>query len=326
MNSTPQTTNGRTPAVLAPWQDDEPEDVDHRAADGAGAPSLTAIIPTVGRVSLKAAVRSVLRQSFPTTALVVLDRPEKAHLVSNMLRGLSHRLVLSEGGIGAAASRNLGVRTAATTHVAFLDDDDEWVADKAELQMTAAEEDAVLSARSLLVGPTSRVVPEELYQPGETPGSAVIDYVLDRSTLRLRRHFLQTSSLLCAREAALDTPWDEELARHQDWDWVVRLEAAGHRLITLPEVLVRVHQGSQGSISQSPDWQASSHWIQSLPATVSARARGDFQASIIARGAFASGAWWQGIKHLLRGLRSRCHPAALVVGLTGIMKAGGHGG
>ncbi|GAA1143233.1 glycosyltransferase family 2 protein [Nesterenkonia lutea] len=295
----------------------------HRTLTNAARPAdtLTAIIPSVGRVTLKRAVRSVLRQSRKTTALVVLDRPDAAENVERLLAGLPHVLVLTRGGVGAAAARNLGVQTARTSHVAFLDDDDEWVSEKSAMQLAVAGADRLVSSRSLLIGATSRVVPEQLYQPAGSPRASVVDYVFDRSTLRLRRHFMQTSSLLCSREIALQVPWDEELPRHQDWDWVGRMERAGHRLQMLPEVLVRVHQGTQGSISRSPDWRASAAWVESLGAGIDDHARADFLTSVVARDAFASRAWWAGARHLAEGLRAGPHPAAVVVGLSGVVRA-----
>lgn len=297
--------------------DDRPESTPPR--------TLTAIIPTVGRRSLKRAVASVSRQTWPTTALVVLDRPENAASVEKLLQGLPHLLVVSPGGLGGAGARNLGVRSARTTHVAFLDDDDEWVSEKAALQMAVAGEDTVVSSRSLLVGSTSRVVPERLYHSEGDQAVPVVDYVLDRSTLRLRRHFMQTSSLLCSRDTALQVPWNQDLTRHQDWDWLARLEAAGNTLRMLPEVLVRVHQGSTGSISRSADWQASSRWLDSVGPGLSDRSRADFLTSVVARGAFASGAWNQGLRQLARGLRARPHAAAVVLAVSGMLRVGGHG-
>ncbi|MGJ9371573.1 glycosyltransferase family 2 protein [Nesterenkonia sp. CF4.4] len=290
--------------------------------------SLTAIIPTVGRRSLKRAVRSVLRQTWDTTVLVVLDRPENAASVERLLTGLPHTMVITPGGLGGAGARNLGVRRASTTHVAFLDDDDEWVSEKAALQMAVVDDHTVVSSRSLLVGSSSRVVPERLYQSDGEDAQPVVDYILDRSTLRLRRTFMQTSSLLCSRATALEVPWNDELTRHQDWDWLARLEAAGKTLTMLPEVLVRVHQASDGSISRSADWQASSRWIDSIEssgAELSPRSRADFRASVVARDAFASGSWHQGARQLAKCLRARPHAAAVVVAISGMLQVGGHG-
>ncbi len=297
--------------------------LDYRTLNGAARPAetLTAIIPSVGRVTLKRAVRSVLRQSRKTTALVVLDRPAMRSSVERLLEGLPHVLVLTPGGVGGAAARNLGVQAAQSSHIAFLDDDDEWVSEKSAMQLVHAGRDTLVSSRSLLVGASSRVVPEKLYRGSDSPDGSVVDYVFDRSTVRLRRHFLQTSSLLCSRDIALQVPWDDSLPRHQDWDWLRRVERAGHRVQMLPEVLVRVHQGTHGSISRTPDWRASAAWVESLGADIGSHSRADFLTSVIARDAFASRAWLSGARHLAAGLRAKPHPAAVVVGLSGVIRA-----
>lgn len=307
-------------------------------------PHVTAVIPTVGRPSLRAAVRSALNQTIPTVPLVVVDDLDALSVVQTRLRGLDYRLVSTAGRQGGGAARNLGVQFAETPWVAFLDDDDDWVADKSERQIehllsrapTTARRsedgapgtdsvptDVAVSCRALLMGAGTRAVPERPYRSGtdELGGVApgVGAYVLDRSTVRLRRHFLQTSTLLCARETALDVPWREELNRHQDWDWLIRLESAGVHIDTAPDILVRVQQGSPGSVSRSANWLGSRAWLDSLtPGDVPPAARADFTASVVARGALASGDVSRGLGELVSGLRAGAHPAALLVGLSGL--------
>lgn len=292
-------------------------------------PLVTAIIPTVGRPSLREAVRSALRQTVPTMPLVVVDDLDALAIVQSRLSGLEYRMVCTAGRQGAGAARNLGVQFAETPWVAFLDDDDDWVAEKSEAQLRSFPDevgrrrpDTVMSCRALLVGAATRAVPERPYRTRLGADGAVVPgvggYVLDRSTVRLRRNFLQTSTLLCPRETALDVPWDESLSRHQDWDWLIRLENAGVRIETIPDILVRVQQGSAGSVSRSVDWRRSRDWLDSLPVEVPATARADFMASVVARGALASRAWSRGIRELAGGLRAGAHPAALLVGLSGL--------
>lgn len=282
---------------------------------------ITAVIPTIGRPSLRRAVSSVLRQTQATAPLVVLDDPDALGVVRRRLDGLGYGLVLTAGRQGAAAARNLGARVAETPYVAFLDDDDEWLAEKSRLQQSATEAETVVSSRVMLVGSTSRIVPEQVYC-SRTTAETLADYVLDRSTIRLRRHFMQTSSLFCTRQAVIDVPWAEELPRHQDWDWLIRLESAGISIRQRSDVLVRVFQGSQGSISRSPDWQASRAWIESIEERVSERAAGDFLASVVARGAFESRAWGEGARTLLQSLRGGAHRSAVLVGMSGMMSRG----
>lgn len=285
---------------------------------------VTAVIPTTGRPSIRRAVASALRQSTDVHALVILDDPDAFTQVKRRLQGLRCSIVQTPGRRGAAAARNLGVQFAETEYVAFLDDDDEWVTDKTQVQLREADAETAVSSRAMLVGTSSRIAPERLYDPAL---GSLADYVMDRSSVQLRQHFMQTSTLLCSREAALATPWAEDLPRHQDWDWLIRLQAAGLTVRQRPEVLVKVAQGSPGSISKKPDWRASRAWLRGLQRqvstqTLSAQPAADFTASIIARGAFESRAWASGLGALVEGLRNGAHPTALLVGASGILRSG----
>lgn len=286
-------------------------------------PLVTAIIPTTGRPSVRRAVASVLRQNAEVHPLVVLDDPDASGRVKAKLEGLSCSLVTTTGRVGGASARNLGAQFAETEYVAFLDDDDEWLTEKTAVQLPHASADTVASSRAMLVGSSSRIVPERLYEPSS---ESLADYVLDRSTVKLRQRFMQTSTLMCTREAVIEVPWAEQLTRHQDWDWLIRLDAAGLSVLQRPEVLVRVAQGSVGSISKRPDWKASMEWLRTLENDVSGRPAADFMASIVARGAFESRAWTSGVRAMADSVRQGAHGSALVVGASGILKAVGRRG
>lgn len=280
--------------------------------------TVTAIIPTTGRPSVRRAVASAMRQANVTQVLVILDEPDQFPQVNSRLADLRCSIFQTAGRQGAASARNLGVRLAETDYVAFLDDDDEWVAEKTSLQLQDAGDQTVVASRAMLVGTSSRIVPELLYDP---ESSSLADYVLDRSSIQLRQNFMQTSTLLCSRNAALETPWAEGLSRHQDWDWLIRLQFAGLSVRQRPEVLVKVSQYSPGSISKSPDWRASEQWLRTLQSRVSERPAADFTASIVARGAFESRAWGSGAGALLQSMRNGAHLTALLVGASGILRS-----
>lgn len=282
-------------------------------------PRLTAIIPTTGRPSVRRAVASVLRQNSEVRPLVVLDDPDSSAALKRRLEGLSVSIVQTSGREGAAAARNLGVQFAETEYVGFLDDSDEWVADKTPLQLSTASAETAVSCRAMLVGSTSRIVPEQLYDPENGP---LADYVLKRSSVQLRQHTVQTSSLLCSRQAAMATPWRQDIANHQEWDWLIRLQGAGITIRQRPEVLVRVDQATPGALPGTSDWRTSRDWLSQLPQQVSAQPAADFTASVIARGAFESWAWGSGLGALIRGVRGGAHPSAVLVGAGGILRRG----
>ena len=106
-------------------------------------PTVSVVIPTRNRPDLVVrAVRSALEQTFgDLEVVVIMDGPDaatKAALAKiHDIRLRSLELPLSLGG---AAARNAGVRAATGEWIAFLDDDDEWLAGKLARQLEVAHE------------------------------------------------------------------------------------------------------------------------------------------------------------------------------------------
>ena len=102
---------------------------------------VSVVIPTLRRPALLIrAIRSVLAQTYPRFEIVVVvDGPDLATkealdtIVDARLRPLQ-----SPQRLGAAMARNLGVSQATGDWIAFLDDDDEWLPKKLEVQVAAA--------------------------------------------------------------------------------------------------------------------------------------------------------------------------------------------
>lgn len=279
--------------------------------------TVAAVIPTVGRPELRRAVASVLAQSVPAIPVVVLDRPERIGEVAQLLNGLEHQLVVTEGGRGGSHARNLGVERSSSDVVALLDDDDEWLPRKLEtqLELLANYPGAVIASRAELVGRKTRALPERVF----TGEHELSSYLLERSTIRLRRNFIQSSTLLMNRDVASAHPWPEHLRRHQDWGVLISMHRAGVPIVTSPETLTRVYQGSAGSISRSTAWQASMAWLSEFAFDASPRSQADFLCSIVLRGALKNGDWKAIPPIAARAARLRPHTAAVIVALSGIV-------
>jgi glycosyltransferase involved in cell wall biosynthesis len=93
------------------------------------------IIPTHNRPDLVVrAIRSVYSQTCPPHDIIVIDDASQPPLVLPADLA-STRVIRHERSVGGAAARNTGLREAATEIVAFLDDDDEWLPEKMEIQL-----------------------------------------------------------------------------------------------------------------------------------------------------------------------------------------------
>jgi glycosyltransferase involved in cell wall biosynthesis len=223
-------------------------------------PKVSAIIPTRNRPELVCqAVRSVLNQSMTDVeAIVVIDGPDEAsERALEKIPDPRLRVIALQQSVGGSEARNTGVRAATSKWIALLDDDDEWLPQKLELQLSAAERsgsDAVVSVTRFLMRTadgSESVWPQRFPLPGEP----ISEYLFCTS-----RNVFQTSTVLCSRSLFLEAPFTRGLKRLQDWDWLLRvLQRPEVVLETTPEVL-SIYVVHAVTVSNAADWQGALGW------------------------------------------------------------------
>jgi glycosyltransferase involved in cell wall biosynthesis len=214
-------------------------------------PTVTAVIPTIGRPSLSRAVQSVLDQTCPVDEIIVVadtDGPvplppdDRITLLRNAFRG------------GPARCRQLGIDAAQGSVIALLDDDDQWYATKLARQLAAVESaagaDWIASSRMAVLGPGTqrRTWPRRLIEPGES----VAEYLFRFNELRFGGAVLQTSTLCFPVELAREVRWDAHAATtHDEASWLIQVERTipDLRVIQLPDVL-STYNVSDASVSR----------------------------------------------------------------------------
>lgn len=292
---------------------------------GSALPSVSVVIPTTGRSSLRQAVESALAQvRVRTEVIVVDDRPPEVETTLELLLATDHRVkvIRTEGRQGAARARNLGVKEASSSWVAFLDDDDTWLPAKLAVQLAAADgrdDRCVISCRAVSVdarGRRSQPIPLVPYREGEE----LPRWLLYKRRISARRNAFFTPTLVISRSLLLEHPWAESLRRHQDWDLLIRLWSLGDvRFLQVADALVEVAVGSEGSISGGADWESSLDWILRAPLDDPTLVA-DFIAAQPLRYALQDRSW-RGVVTTTRAvLRTKRPPSAvgLLLGLSGL--------
>lgn len=245
--------------------------------------SVAVVIPTTGRSSVINAVESVLSQTVSAHEIIVVyDGDPSSSGFAELRVSLPNIVTLKCTGQSTNGNyaRNLGVLSATSELVAFLDDDDVWLSDKLEKQIAAIP----VGSNPWLQTTTVKVVDfssgaEYGEWPGRGPmdGEVLGDYFFERRGIRQVPRFLQTSSWLAPRHLFLDQPFDPERTIHQDWDWIVRAQARkGLRLIHIEQPLVLYARNTAGSTSTSLRFYESRDWALDPNLPLSDRARGDF--------------------------------------------------
>ena len=104
---------------------------------------ISVVIPTYNRAkTIRTSVMSVLSQSAPILEVVVVDdcSSDDTLLQLAAIEDSRVRIVRSSSQSGAAAARNLGVKHARGSWIAFQDSDDYWFASKLEKQIEAIKQ------------------------------------------------------------------------------------------------------------------------------------------------------------------------------------------
>lgn len=300
--------------------------VDRRTTDDAVeddtvgyAPAVTVVVPTHDRPQLMAeAVRSVLNQEYagPLEVVVVFDAcdPVLPDVVTGPTQTL--RAVVNERTRGLAGARNSGILAASHDFVAFLDDDDTWLAGKLAAQMPLFRDhpDVRLVATAMQVDDgerlTDRLVPSDVVSHAEL--------------VRERFGGLHSSSFVFRREALVHEIGmiDEDLPRGYAEDTDVLLGAsrlAPVRLVNEPLVRVR-WQGQSYFFGRWADYAAAlTYLLAKHPEFADDDAAHSRMLSQIAFGEVSSGQRAAGRRHARRAIALRRTNLrawlALVIGL-----------
>jgi glycosyltransferase involved in cell wall biosynthesis len=194
---------------------------------------VSVVIPTRNRPEqVETAVRSALAQTYRHLEIVVVDDASSPPLAlpQDLAGNPRVRAIRLRVSVGPGEARNIGAGSSRGELLAFLDDDDEWHAEKIARQVETLGR----------CGPSVAVCESgfDLLQDGRVVMRFLPHAGRDLARVLAERPCLQPSTVLMRRSAfeALGG-FDPFLRRVEDWDLWVRL-ADSFEVTTLPEVLV----------------------------------------------------------------------------------------
>ncbi|PKI90852.1 hypothetical protein CW368_09315 [Actinomycetales bacterium SN12] len=230
---------------------------------------VSVVIPTVLRPELRRAVQTAREQHGVATEIIVVADTDSAAVRSATDLTAGADIVISTGGRKRGGfARNVGTDAATGAYIAYLDDDDWWFPTKLSNQLnairnTGAENDYVVGARVQQFnagerGSNGRPSPSKLISSARP----IEDYLFRNRAPTAGRPSFFTSTIFASESLIRTVRWDETLTRHQDWDFLLRLQSAGAKFIQVPDVLAAYTAGSTGSVSAAVDWEASLRWAR----------------------------------------------------------------
>lgn len=217
-------------------------------SDGAW-PPVSVVVATRDRpVLLERAVRSILGQSYAgqVECVVVFDQSDPAALSIDVPAGRQLRYVVNVRTPGLAGARNTGITSSDGALIAFCDDDDEWDADKLQLQA------ALLTSSSADFAGCGIRIRHSGHVVERLPPYSVQFHQLVRERITA----LHPSTFLMCRSAVHDIGLvDEKLpgSYGEDYDWLLRAARRGP-ITSVEQPLVTIYWHEQSFFAER--WQA----------------------------------------------------------------------
>ncbi len=206
---------------------------------------VSVIIPTYNRAHvLPRAVDSVLAQTFQQIEILIIDDGSTDN-TPEILEAYGDRLMLlSQKNGGVSQARNVGIRAASGTFIAFLDSDDAWMPGKLERQvaaLTAHPQLPLCHTEEIWIRNGVRVNPKKKHRKR---GGYIFPYclplcVISPSSTVLRRELLDEVGL-----------FDERLPACEDYDLWLRI-ACTHEVAFLEEPLLIKYGGHDDQLSRT---------------------------------------------------------------------------
>jgi len=178
------------------------------------------VIPTYNRPKkLKRAVNSVLQQSYNNFEVLVVNDSSAEQQVIDVISELNDTRLKYFRNLrtkGANGARNTGILNSKGNFVAFLDDDDEWLQNKLETQMSC-----IKSKQKDYAGVYSAYQIEKKNKlkeyRGNKEGNLLNEIILDDVKICTGSNLMVKSEVF--EKVGL---WDEELLRQQDLEFLIR--------------------------------------------------------------------------------------------------------
>jgi glycosyltransferase involved in cell wall biosynthesis len=196
---------------------------------------------TYNRAAFFTGVASVLA-SLDDFAIIVVDDggDNTTKSVVNSFGDPRLRYVRNEKNMGEGRSRNVGISNSTAEYIAFLDDDDEWLPEKLQLQVDLLESQPV-KVGGVYTSFTAVEVPS-----GEILYHRIVEKRGDVYQQMVQENVVGTSSTVLLRRECFERvgPFDESIPYGLDYDMWIRISKEFHfECIEQSLVKYHVHEG-----------------------------------------------------------------------------------
>src|SRR5690554_4478415 len=236
--------------------------------------SISVIIPCYNSSqTLERALTSISAQTITAHDIIVVDDNSQdlietenliAKLNKTKLRLLKHRT--NKNG---SAARNTGIKAATGDIIALLDADDEWLPTHIEASVAYLSKENKAIAYSKSIIKSNGLLDIEIPTAGKSDNQSVGDYLF------VKQGFIPTPTIVFHKEK-VKVLFNEHLIRHQDYDFLLQVEAAGHRIGMSLHTGVIIHWENNNPAAKGGTWEYSLKWAKNNKGLLGTKAFANF--------------------------------------------------
>lgn len=236
--------------------------------------SISVIIPCYNSSqTLERALTSISAQTITAHEIIVVDDNSQdlietenliAKLNKTKLQLLKHRT--NKNG---SAARNTGIKAATGDIIALLDADDEWLPNHLEQSIKQLKNNNIELCYCKALIKTNKTIDLTLPSKAIKHNETIADYLF------LKNGFIQTSTLVFVKEK-VEVLFNEHLIRHQDYDFLLQVEAAGHKIGMSPHTGAIIHWENNNPAAKGGTWDYSLKWAKNNKGLLGTKAFANF--------------------------------------------------
>lgn len=266
-------------------------------------PVFSIVIPAYNRADIiEKSIQSVLTQEFQDFEIIVVDDGSKDNTV-DVVKSISDsriRLITQQNG-GASRARNRGVEEARGKYIAFLDSDDVFLPHHLKQALADLEKGArVCTFTQVIVDRGDGI---KYLKPHRAPNANehISEYLMSD------RGFVPTIALIVPKLLAQNVRYDESLSKGDDYDFAIRLVAAGAELIMLEQpAAIWDDKWNPNRLSNARNTQERIDWLNRIRDLITDKAYYSEMGWPIAKYLAEDGKKMTALKHYFKALFKGC--------------------
>jgi glycosyltransferase involved in cell wall biosynthesis len=249
-------------------------------------PFYSVVIPLFNRAdTITSVIQSVLQQSYQDFEIIVVDdgSSDNPKPVIDKLADPRITYIYQANG-GGSKARNTGMQAAKGRYIAFLDSDDFFLKDHLKIAKTALENQTNICTYTQVK--VDRGDGLFFLKPHRAllAGEHISEYLM------ADRGFVQTSTLIIPNELARKIQYDEIIKSGQDYDFAIKICAAGHNLLMLEQPgAIWNDQWSPNRLSSKSHPEQRLQWLERIKPMITNKAYWAEKGWPIAKGFAAEG-------------------------------------